>query len=71
VQAATLAAISETFGGQPLVGHKLELINAARAQLDEQTLASAEAAGRAMSFDQAVAYALACKPRTATIHAVS
>ena len=33
-------------------------INAARAELDVQTLAAAEAAGRALSFDQAAAYAL-------------
>ncbi len=37
----------------------LARVSAARAQLDERALAAAEAAGRAMSFDQVVEYALA------------
>jgi len=36
----------------------MKLIEHARAQLDAEALAKAEAAGRSMSFDQAVAFAL-------------
>ena len=57
-QCVTLSAAHETQVGLPFAEHTINLINTARARLDTQALASAEAAGRAVSYDQAVAYAL-------------
>jgi predicted ATPase len=56
-----VAAVVELFGGTlhwGARGHYEQDCAAARAQLDEQTYLAAEAAGRAMSLDQAVEYAL-------------
>jgi hypothetical protein len=53
--------VVELFGGTlhwGARGHYEQDCAAARAQLDEQTYLAAEAAGRAMSLDQAVEYAL-------------
>jgi hypothetical protein len=53
-----LSVLHETHVVLAFVEHTLSLINAARAQLDEQALASAEAAGHNMTYDKAVSFAL-------------
>jgi predicted ATPase len=57
-RAATLGAVHQSLVGLPFREHTLRLINTAREQLDAETLTRAEAAGRSMSYDQAVAFAL-------------
>jgi hypothetical protein len=55
-----VAAVYEGLGDQSMV-HQRELerdVAAARAQLDEATWAAAWAAGRAMTLEQAIVYAL-------------
>jgi hypothetical protein len=50
--------VHQSLVGLPFREHTLRLINTAREQLDAETLTRAEAAGRSMSYDQAVAFAL-------------
>jgi predicted ATPase/transcriptional regulator with XRE-family HTH domain len=58
IQAVTLAAVNKMPESQPPAPHNQKLIEHARAQLDEEALRKAETAGRSMTFDQAVAFAL-------------
>jgi predicted ATPase/DNA-binding XRE family transcriptional regulator len=55
---ATLAVLNRVMVRQSMTPHNQALVDAACAQLDSDSLAKAEAAGRSMTFDQAVALAL-------------
>lgn len=59
IACATLYVINQVMGNSTFTPMTQKLIDSARAQLDEEALKKAEAAGRSMTYDQAVAFALA------------